>query len=80
MKPSLLFAVALITTAAPAFANTTIRDNLNAADGLFRHGLDGCSSVSMAIFAANNPNIYGSVSASDRSEVARYARRCNLRF
>ena len=65
---------------APAHANSVVRDNLNAADGLFNAGMDGCSSVSIAIMAANNPGIYGSTSSSQRAEVARYARRCNLRY
>lgn len=66
-------------SAAPALANKHVADNLNAADGLFNAGMDGCTSVSMAIMAYNNPDIYGSNTVS-RSEVARYARRCSLRF
>jgi hypothetical protein len=65
---------------APAHANTTVRDNLNAADGMFKVGMDGCTNVSMSIMAVNNPGIYGTTSSSDRAEVARYARKCNLRF
>ena len=80
MNRSLLFAGLLIASALPAMANSTLRDNLNAADGLFKVGMDGCSSVSIAIMAANNPGIYGATSSSDRAEVARYARKCNLRF
>ena len=80
MNRSLLFAGLLIASALPAMANTMVRDNLNAADGLFKVGMDGCTSVSMSIMAANNPGIYGTTSSSDRAEVARYARKCNLRF
>lgn len=65
---------------APAHANSHVRNNLNAADGLFRADMDGCTSVSMAIMAASNPSTFGPVSSSQRAEVARYARRCNLRF
>ena len=67
---------------APTFevANSHVRNNLNAADGMFQHGMDGCTSVSIAIQAATNPSIFGPTSASDRAEVARYAQRCNLRF
>ena len=73
-------ALIALSPVAPAFANSHVRNNLNAADGLFKVGMDGCPSVSMAILAASNPGTFGPVSASDRSEVARYARRCNLRF
>lgn len=66
--------------ALPAHANTHVRDNLNAADGMFRHGMDGCGSVSIAITAANNPSMFGPTSSRDRAEVSRYARKCNLRF
>ena len=63
----------------PVMANTHVADNLNAADQLFNNGMDGCSSVSVAIMAYNNPGTFGANTVS-RSEVARYARRCNLRF
>mgnify|MGYP001169708876 CR=1 FL=1 len=63
----------------PVMANTHVADNLNAADQLFNNGMDGCSSVSIAIMAYNNPGTFGANTVS-RSEVARYARRCNLRF
>ena len=68
--------------AAPAYevANAHVRNNLNAADGMFNHGMDGCTSVSIAITAASHPEIYGPTSASDRADVARYAQRCGLRF
>ena len=80
MSKSLLIASFLALSALPATANSHVKDNLNAADGLFNAGMDGCSSVTLAIMAANNPGIYGPVSSSQRSEVARYARKCNLRF
>ena len=63
----------------PVMANIHVADNLNAADQLFNNGMDGCSSVSVAIMAYNNPGTFGANTVS-RSEVARYARRCNLRF
>ena len=68
------------TAPEPEVANAHVRNNLNAADGLFKAGMDGCDSVSVAIFAGTNPSLYGPVSASDRAELARYAKRCNLRF
>ena len=71
--------VVFVLSAAPAMANKHVADNLNAADGMFNMDMDGCTSVSMAIMAYNNPDIYGRNTVS-RSEVARYARRCNLRF
>ena len=76
---TLLAALSVLVLAAPAYANKHVRDNLNAADGMFRAGMDGCASVSIAIMAYNNPSTFGSNSVS-RSEVSRYARRCNLRF
>ena len=70
---------ALLAVSAPALANKHVADNLNAADGMFNAGMDGCPSVSLAIMAYNSPEIFGANTVS-RSEVARYARRCNLRF
>jgi hypothetical protein len=61
-------------------ANTTVSDSLNSADQLFANGMDGCSMVSMAITAANSPQIYGLATQEQRSELKRYAERCNLRF
>ena len=61
-------------------ANNHVNDNLNAADQLWRNGMDGCTNVSVAIMAANSPGTFGPVSSSQRAEVARYARKCNLRF
>lgn len=68
--------------AAPAYevANAHVRNNLNAADTAWRHGLDGCTNVSVAITAASSPEVFGATSASDRADVARYAQRCGLRF
>jgi hypothetical protein len=60
--------------------NTHIADNLNAADMMFKDGLDGCPSVSLAILAANSPSTFGPSTSSQRQEVKRYAQRCNLRF
>jgi hypothetical protein len=60
--------------------NTTVTDNLNAADGLFKSGQDGCSSVSLAIMAANNPDVYGPVSPEQVSELKEYAEKCRLRY
>ena len=76
---SILAIAALFVVGAPALANKHVADNLNAADGLFKLGMDGCTSVSVAIMAYNNPQIYG-YNTVPRSEVARYARHCNLRF
>ena len=80
MKNPLLIAGLLAFSVLPAIANTHVNDNLNAADGMFNAGMDGCTNVSVAIMAANSPSTFGPVSSSQRSEVARYARRCNLRF
>ena len=76
---TLLAALSVLVLAAPAYANKHVQDNLNAADNMFRAGMDGCPSVSIAITAYNNPETFGRNTVS-RSEVARYARRCNLRF
>ena len=81
MKKLQIAAVALTSVAgSAALANTHVNDNLNAADGLFNAGMDGCTTVSMAILAANNPDTFGPVSSSQRREVAQYAARCGLRF
>ena len=79
MKKIILSSAAVLLTAMPALANKHVADNLNAADGLFSAGMDGCSNVTIAIMAYNNPGIYGANTVS-RSEVARYAQRCSLRF
>ena len=73
--------LALVLAGSPALANTFVNDALNAADGLFNVGEDGCIMVTQAILAANNPDVYGgSISSSQRREVAEYAARCGLRF
>jgi hypothetical protein len=64
----------------PASPNTHVSDNLNAADGMFRGGMDGCPSVSVAIAAANAPSIYGPTTPAQRAELKPYADRCKLRF
>ncbi len=64
----------------PGAPNTHVSDNLNAADGMFRSGMDGCPSVSLAIVAANSPSIYGLSSPAQRAELKPYADRCKLRF
>ena len=63
----------------PALANKHVKDNLNAADMMFANNMDGCPSVTIAVMAYNSPETFGQNTVS-RSEVARYARRCNLRF
>ena len=78
--PAAQYIAPAATAPAPQVANAHVRNNLNAADGLFKAGMNGCDSVSIAIFAGTNPSLYGPVSASDRAELARYAKRCNLRF
>jgi hypothetical protein len=60
--------------------NPHVSDNLNAADVAFRAGMDGCSGVSIAITAANSPNIWGPTSPAQRAELKPYADRCKLRF
>lgn len=65
---------------APSTPNTTISDNLNAADGLFKNDMDGCSNVSLAISAANNPQLFGQPTEEQRSELRNYAARCGLRY
>jgi hypothetical protein len=79
MKKLFFAAFASAAFAAPAMANTHVADNLNAADMMFRNGMDGCPSVSLAIMAYNSPQIYGDNTVG-YSEVKRYANRCNLRF
>ena len=63
-----------------AQANSHVNDNLNAADQMFSAGIDGCTNVSIAIMAANNPSIYGPTSTSLKSELKSYADKCNLRY
>ena len=77
---SILLALVLLAGAAHAKPNTAVNDNLNAADGMFKAGMNGCANVTVAITAANNPMIYGTVTAQQRADVQRYAKRCGLRF
>lgn len=60
--------------------NTAINDNLNAADQMFKAGMDGCPSVSIALTAANSPAIYGAPTAEQKASLKAYAARCNLRY
>ena len=77
------FAAAAIAvfSCAPALANTQVKDALNTADMNFRVGNNdmGCIMVDLAISSANTPDIYG-VNTVSRSEIARYAKRCGLRY
>jgi len=78
MKRSLFYIPVLLAT--PIYANSLVNDNLNAADMMFNVGLDGCMNVSMAIMVANSPQIYGPTSSTLKSEIKKYAQKCNLRF
>ena len=62
--------------------NSYVYDSLNAADVNFNVGNKdmACTMVSMAILAANSPEIYGATSSSLKREVKNYANRCDLRF
>ncbi len=75
----LLTALALPTA---VNANPHVNDSLNAADMNFNVGNKdmACTMVSMAILAANSPEIYGTTSSSLKREVKNYANRCDLRF
>tara|TARA_Y200000002_G_scaffold306083_1_gene261948 strand:- start:156 stop:404 length:249 start_codon:yes stop_codon:yes gene_type:complete len=75
----LLAALALPTA---VNANTQVKDGLNIADMNFNVGNEqmACTMVSMAILAANSPEIYGTTSSSLKREVKKYADRCDLRF
>ena len=77
---SVLFTAMAVFSCTPSFANTQVKDALNAADMNFRVGNNdmGCTMVSLAISSANNPEVYG-VNTVSRSEIARYAKRCGLR-
>lgn len=86
-SPHALLASAAITAfgavavlPSPALANSHVRNNLNAADGMFNAGMDGCPSVTIAAMAASHPDIYGPTDSSLKAEVSRYAKRCGLRF
>ena len=78
MEKFLLLIPTLLAT--PIYANSYVNDNLNAADMMFKNGLDGCTNVSMAIMVANSPQIYGSTSSALKSEIKKYANKCSLRF
>ena len=80
MRSFLLTIVFVPFLTSDALANSYVKDNLNAADGLFQYGMDGCTNVSMAIMVANNPAIYGPTSSSLKSELKRYAEKCDLRY
>lgn len=81
LAPSEVTAPVQPPAAAPVpISNTTVSDNLNAADGMFKNNMDGCSNVSVAISAANSPDVFGPVTAEQRLELKRYADRCGLRF
>tara|TARA_Y100000589_G_scaffold323689_1_gene358606 strand:+ start:325 stop:513 length:189 start_codon:yes stop_codon:yes gene_type:complete len=53
MKKFLLLLPTLLVT--PIYANSSVKDNLNAADMMFNYGMDGCTNVSLAIMVANSP-------------------------
>ena len=82
MKRLLLPLLAAIALPAPVNANSYVNDSLNAADMNFNVGSKdmACTMVSMAILAANSPDIYGATSSSLKNEVKNYANRCNLRY
>ncbi len=65
-----------IPSSTGANTNHHVADNLNAADQMFANGMDGCTSVSLAITA------YNSLGPTDvpRAEIKRYADKCGLRF
>ena len=69
-----------IFLAPPIYSNSYVNDNLNAADMMFKAGMDGCTNISMAIMVANTPQIYGPTSSTLKSEIKRYAKKCSLRF
>tara|TARA_Y100001968_G_scaffold333688_1_gene398392 strand:- start:891 stop:1133 length:243 start_codon:yes stop_codon:yes gene_type:complete len=80
MRSCFLSIVFIPLFASDVFANPYVNDNLNAADQMFKYGMDGCMSVSVAIMAANSPSIYGPTSSSLRSELKNYAEKCDLRY
>ena len=79
MKSTLLAAVLAAFSCPPVMAHV-VKDSLNVADLSFASGdrETACLMVSNALMAANN-NVDGPSPVS-RSELARYASRCNLRF
>jgi hypothetical protein len=60
--------------------NTSINDNLNAADQMFKAGMDGCANVTMAITSANSPAVFGAPTEEQKASLRAYAARCNLRY
>ena len=82
MKRLLLPLLAALALPTAVNANTQVTDSLNTADMAFRVGEKdlGCNMVSLAILAANSPEIYGTTSSSLKREVKEYADRCDLRF
>ena len=82
MKRLLLPLLAALALPTAVNANSYVNDSLNAADMNFNVGNKdmACTMVSMAILAANSPEIYGTTSSSLKREVKNYANRCDLRF
>jgi len=82
MKRLLLPLLSVIAIPNAINANSMVNDSLNAADINFNVGNKqmACTMVSMAILAANSPEIYGATSSSLKREVKNYANRCDLRF
>jgi hypothetical protein len=71
-----------VAPVAPAASkpNTSINDNLNAADQMFKAGMDGCANVTMAITSANSPAVFGAPTEEQKASLRAYAARCNLRY
>ena len=82
MKRFLIPLLAALAVPTAVNANTQVTDSLNTADMAFRVGEKdlACNMVSLAIFAANTPEVYGTTSSSLKKEVQDYADRCDLRF
>ena len=82
MKRFLIPLLAALALPTAVNANTQVKDGLNIADMNFNVGNEqmACTMVSMAILAANSPEIYGTTSSSLKREVKKYADRCDLRF
>jgi hypothetical protein len=61
--------------------NSYVSNRLNAADVMFKQGMDGCPGVARAIEAANDSSTFGPTTCSGQiKELKKYAKRCNLRF
>ena len=82
MKRFLIPLLAALALPTEVNANTQVTDSLNTADMAFRVSEKdlACNMVSLAILAANSPEIYGTTSNSLKREVKEYANRCDLRF